>query len=163
MKALILRFEKRVENIVKDLLGGIDYSELEFDISHWESFGDDLDGSEFDFNIMEEIPSEIIKRKVFVENNRINPEFMELYIRRTGSTSKQIYYYKDFLDSEYLISIINCDYRNIEIFSKDEMLLQKIKDNFLKLNLDNKHIKEIEDIGPMAVLQAWEFGKGIEW
>lgn len=163
MKALILRFENRVDNIVKELLNGIDYSGLEFDISHWESYGDDIEGSEYDFNYMDNIPSEIIKRKIIMENNRVNPEFMELFIRKIGTMPKKIYYYKDFLESDYLISIINCDHRNIEIFSKYETLLEKMKDNFLRLNLENKYIKEIEHINPMAVLQAWEFGKGIEY
>ena len=104
-----------------------------------------------------------IKRKIIMENNRVNPEFMELFIRKIGTMPKKIYYYKDFLESDYLISIINCDHRNIEIFSKYETLLEKMKDNFLRLNLENKYIKEIEHINPMAVLQAWEFGKGIEY
>lgn len=162
MEGLILRFNGRTRNIIRELLNGVDILELEFDISHWESFGDDLDGSEFDFNNIEKIPSDLIKNKVFIEDHLVHPEFMEFYIRKNGTKSKKIYFYKDFLESDYLVSIINCDYRNVEIFSKDEAILERVKNNFSTLDLDNKRIRELDNISLNAVLQAWEFGKGIE-
>ena len=164
MVGLILKFEGRLRNIVKELLIDIDISNLEFDISHWESYGDDIDDSQFDFNNMEDIPSELIRNKLLIEDHYICPEFMELFIGKFGSAKKEIYYYKDFMESDYEISIISYDYRNVEIISKDESLLKKMKDNFLRLNLDNKRIKELDDIALDSVLQAWrsETMKSIE-
>lgn len=163
MIGLIMRFEGRTKNIIKELLNDFKYDEYEFDISHWESFGDDVSTPKCDFNEMDVISSVLIKNKIFAENNKINPEFMEFYVRKIGTKSKNVYYYKDFLESDYFLSIINCDYRNIEVFSKDSKLLEKIKKNYLLLDLNNKTIKEIQQINPNAILQAWEFGKGIEY
>ncbi len=163
VKALILRFENRVKNVIRSLFEGIDLLSFEIDITHWESFSDDVTMEDCDFNTMDIIPSQLSLRKIFIEDNRINPEFVELHIRKLGSKPYVINNYKDFLSSDYIISIVNCDYRNIEVFSKDSSILEVIKNNFMKLNVGNKRVKEIDYVPNAALISAWAFGNGIEY
>lgn len=162
MKSLVIKFVGRTKNIVKDLLVDIKLDDFEFDINHWESYGDDIDGSDNDFNVMDDISSNMILRKVFTEDNYVCPEFMELLIRNKGTKRTAIKTYKDFIDSDYVISIINYDYRNIEIICKDDRIINKIKDNFSSINVSDKKIIEVNDISFDAELKAWRKGVGIE-
>ena len=70
MNGLILKCTGITKNIIKELLKDIDILDLEFDIQYWESYGDDMEGANFDFNNTSEISSEIIKNKLFIENNK---------------------------------------------------------------------------------------------
>lgn len=162
MKSLVIKFVGRTKNIVKDLLVDITFDDFEFDINHWESYGDDIDGSDNDFNVMDDISSNMILRKVFTEDNYVCPEFMELLIRNKGTKRTAVKTYKDFIDSDYVISIINYDYRNIEIISKDDRIINKIKDNFSSINVSDKKIIEVNDISFDVELKAWRKGVGIE-
>lgn len=64
---------------------------------------------------MEKIPSELIKRKIFMENNRVNPEFMELFVCKTGTISKQVYYYTK-------STMCNCGCLNLDLLHQNARL-----------------------------------------
>lgn len=161
MKGIILKFTGTTKNIIKELLKDIDILGLEFDIQHWESYGDDMEGSNLDFNNTREISSEIIKNKLFIENNTLYPEFIELFARKENDSKKEIFNYKDFLESKYVFSIINYDYRNIEVCSKIPEILESIKIIFLNSDLKDKKIIELDHIPEDATLKSWRQGKGI--
>ena len=161
MNGLILKCTGITKNIIKELLKDIDILDLEFDIQYWESYGDDMEGANFDFNNTSEISSEIIKNKLFIENNTLYPEFMELFARKENDSKTEIFNYKDFLESKYIFSIVNYDYRNIEVCSKIPEILESIKKNFLNSDLKDKKIIELDHIPEDATLKSWRQGKGI--
>ena len=51
MKGLVIKFVGRTKNIIKSLLKDIDLDNFEFDLKHWESYGDDIENSEIDLKL----------------------------------------------------------------------------------------------------------------
>ena len=64
-------------------------------------------------------------------------------------------YYDDFIKSDYFMSLVIIDHRNIEICCKDIQVLEKIIKNFKESNLENKRINVLEKIRLDAVISAF--------
>lgn len=152
MEGLVLKFDGWSKNIFKILFKNIDYSQWELDIKYWESYGKST--IIIDLNNIDYISSDFAKEELFTKNNEIFPEFIDLYIGFNNSKSS-IKTYKDFVNSNYFLSVIIIDHRNIEICSKNEKLLNMIKDNFMLSELNNKRIKELVNIPLNSVLSSW--------
>ena len=89
------------------------------------------------------------------EENEIYPEFAEIFIRNKSSLKADIETYNDFINSEYDLSLIIIDRRNIEICSKKHEYLNEIIEKFSECNLENKKIKLLENINLNAKLKCW--------
>lgn len=64
-------------------------------------------------------------------------------------------YYDDFIKSDYFMSLVIIDHRNIEICRKDIQVLEKIIKNFKESNLENKRVNVLEKIRLDAVISAF--------
>lgn len=140
MIGLIIRFNNWSTNIFQQLFLDIDYSNWFFKINYWESYGDEFE------NINHTITSDFFKKNIINNKRSIYPEFCELFISYKKNIKQECSTYKDFLNSKYYMAINIIDHRNIEICCKDDELLQKIKNNISKSNLENKQIIKINEI-----------------
>lgn len=157
MKGLILKFKGHVKNILSELLKEIDNKNLYFYLNYWESYFDDIDESEYDFNTLKDISSDMIKEKIFDDTLKVSPEFMELFVYdKISNTYNTISTYEDFLKSDCILSIVSYDYNNIEICSKYDNILLSIMNNIKRLELEDTKIVILKNIHPKASLKAWK-------
>lgn len=153
MVGATIKFDNWSPNIFKVLFKDIDVSNWYFSIMYWESYGKNT--VKIDLNEFENISSEIIKKELIIQDSQVFPEFMELYISFCKSKRCEIKTYNDFIKSNYSISLIIIDHRNIEICCKDENVLKKMISNFKESSLENKRINELYFIQLDSILKSY--------
>ena len=159
MIGTILKFDNWSKNIFKVLFKDIDISSWNLNINYWESYGDSTMTD--DYNDLDYINSEKAKKELINDNNEVYPEFLELFISKTNENVYNIKSYNDFNKSNYFLSLVIIDHRNIEICCKDAKILEKIIENFKKSTLENKKIIVLEKIRLDAVISAYRSSKEI--
>lgn len=159
MVGAILKFDNWSKNIFKVLFNDIDISLWNFDIKYWESYGRSTMIN--DFNNLEYIDSEIAKKELIYDDCEVYPEFLELFISRSSEKTYDLKIYDDFIKSDYFISLVIIDHRNIEICCKDIQILEKIIKNFKESKLENKRVNVLESIRLDAVILAFRSKKEI--
>lgn len=159
MVGAILKFDNWSKNIFKVLFNDIDISLWNFDIKYWESYGKSTMIN--DFNNLEYIDSEIAKKELIYDDCEVYPEFLELFISRSSEKTYDLKFYGDFIKSDYFISLVIIDHRNIEICCKDIQVLEKIIKNFKESNLENIRVNVLENIRLDAVILAFRSKKEI--
>ena len=150
---MIIKFEDLSENILKKFFEDIDYSNIDFLVKYWESYGDDFENMEF-------ISSYDFKEKV-LKSEKCFPEFCELLVRDYNKKDEEVNYYSEFLNSDYFLSISIIDRRNIEICFKTNEIVSKICQNIINIKRKGKHIIEIDEIDLNANLLCWRQENGI--
>ena len=153
MVGMIIKFEDLSENILKKFFEDIDYSNIDFLVKYWESYGDDFENMEF-------ISSYDFKEKV-LKSEKCFPEFCELLVRDYNKKDEEVNYYSEFLISDYFLSISIIDRRNIEICFKTNEIVSKICQNIINIKRKGKHIIEIDEIDLNANLLCWRQENGI--
>lgn len=153
MKAIVLKFIDTVDNTIKMLLEGIDFSDKVVDIQHWESYGERT--CPHDMNNCDGLSAREITQQLIVESNTIYPEFVELYVRYEKDNPQKIDNYGEFEKSRYLLSLVVFDYRNIEICCHDQGTLVTISSNFLKSDLKDKKIQTVDHIDSDVSMHCW--------
>lgn len=143
MEAVSIVSIDHTDNIFKILFKDIDISDWFFQFDYWESYGEHTC---VDFNEIEEIDSEFAKNELIYKDTIVYPEFIELFICKNGDKYEEIHTYKDFKNSNYFLSIILIDHNVIEIYCKDEKLLEQIKLNCIESSLKIKLYTEINNI-----------------
>lgn len=141
MKGLIINTYEGQLNC-QDLISFLNQPEYIFNVSLWdittynegESYPEDI-----------EFTSDMAKKFIFEDKNVIIIA-LSLFVSKQKEYSMEIETYEDFLRSEYIVSIHILDCYKFAIFSKDESILQRIKENFIKKDLENKTLKEIDFI-----------------
>ena len=159
MVGTILKFNNWSKNIFKILFKDIDISSWNLNINYWESYGDSTMTN--DYNDLDYIDSENAKKELIYDNNEVYPEFLELFISKTNENIYNLKFYNDFIKSNYFLSLVIIDHRNIEICCKDAQLLEKIIENFKKSILENKKIIVLEKIRLDAVISTYRSSKEI--
>lgn len=159
MVGAILKFDNWSKNIFKVLFNDIDISLWNFDIKYWESYGKSTMIN--DFNNLEYIDSEIAKKELIYDDCEVYPEFSKLFISRSSEKTHDLKFYGDFIKSDYFISLVIIDHRNIEICCKDIQVLEKIIKKFKESNLENKRVNVLENIRLDAVILAFRSKKEI--
>lgn len=159
MVGTILKFDNWSKNIFKVLFKDIDISSWNLNINHWESYGDSTMTD--DYNDLDYIDSEKAKKELINDNSEVYPEFLELFISKTNENVYNLKSYNDFNKSNYFLSLVIIDHRNIEICCKDAKILEKIIENFKKSTLENKKIIVLEKIRLDAVISAYRSSKEI--
>ena len=150
MVGMIIKFEDLSENILKKFFEDIDYSNIDFLVKYWESYGDDFENMEF-------ISSYDFKEKVL----KCFPEFCELLVRDYNKKDEEVNYYSEFLNSDYFLSISIIDRRNIEICFKTNEIVSKICQNIINIKRKGKRIIELDEIDLNANLLCWRQENGI--
>ena len=151
MVGMIIKFEDLSENILKKFFEDIDYSNIDFLVKYWESYGDDFENMEF-------ISSYDFKEKV-LKSEKCFPEFCELLVRDYNKKDEEVNYYSEFLNSDYFLSISIIDRRNIEICFKTNEIVSKICQNIINIKRKGKRI--IDEIDLNANLLCWRQENGI--
>lgn len=159
MVGTILKFDNWSKNIFKELFKDIDISSWNLNIKYWESYGNSTMTN--DYNDLDNIDSESAKKELIYDNSEVYPEFLELFISKTNENIYNLKSYNDFIKSNYFLSLVIIDHRNIEICCKDAQLLEKIIDNFKKSILENKKIIVLDKIRSDAVISAYRSSKEI--
>ena len=159
MVGTLLKFDNWSENIFRVLFKDIDISLWNFNINYWESYGDSTMTN--DYNDLDYIDSENAKKELIYDNNEVYPEFLELFISKTNENICNLKSYNDFIKSDYFLSLVIIDHRNIEICCKDTKLLENIIENFKKSTLENKKVIVLEKIRLDAVISAYRSSKEI--
>lgn len=135
MVGLLVRVIEKDSNILKKLLKGIDFDKFDFDITYFESYESNMPDKWDYLSELENITSEQAKNRVLNVNEiSAAPEFLELLIRPITSDKKDIDTYDDFLQSDYVMSIIIIDHRNIEICCKFDKWLLMICDSITSIS-----------------------------
>lgn len=153
MVGVILKFDNWSKNIFKVLFKDIDISSWNLNIKYWESYGNST--MTCDYNDLYYIDSDRAKKELIYDDSEIYPEFLELFIGKKNEKIYNLKYYNDFIKSDYFLSLIIIDHRNIEICCKDVQLLKKIIKNFKKSILENKKIIVLDKIRLDAVISAY--------
>lgn len=153
MVGVILKFDNWSKNIFKILFNDIDISLWNFDIKYWESYGESTMTK--DYNNLDHIDSEDAKKELIYNECEVYPEFLELFISEFSTKKCDLKYYDDFIKSDYFMSLVIIDHRNIEICCKDIQVLEKIIKNFKESNLENKRVNVLEKIRLDAVISAF--------
>lgn len=153
MVGAVLQYKGWSKNIFKVLFSGIDVSIWEFDVKYWESYGEN--SLRYDFNELDVIESELIKQELINKNSVVYPEFLEMFISNKAYYKETIKKYEDFIKSQYFISLIIIDHRNIEICCKDSIIMNQILSNFEKSELTDIKIDRLETIHQSSVLSAY--------
>ena len=159
MVGTLLKFDNWSENIFRVLFKDIDISSWNLNIKYWESYGKSTMTK--DYNDLDYIDSESAKKELIYDNSEVYPEFLELFISKTNENIYNLKSYNDFIKSDYFLSLVIIDHRNIEICCKDAQLLEKIIENFKKSTLENKKIIVLEKIRLDAVISAYRSRKEI--
>ena len=159
MVGTLLKFDNWSENIFRVLFKDIDISSWNLYIKYWESYGKSTMSK--DYNDLDYIDSESAKKELIYDNNEVYPEFLELFISKTNENVYNLKSYDDFIKSNYFLSLVIIDHRNIEICCKDAKLLGKIIENFRKSTLESKKIIVLEKIRLDAVISAYRSSKDI--
>ena len=159
MLGAVLTYKGRDKNIIKTLLSGIETKNLHFNLVYWESYG--KCNSDYDFNSEVKVNSEIIKKELFKDKTEIYPEFIELFIGYEQNYFFEPVFYKDFIESNYILSLVIIDRIHIEICCKEENILKKILENFGNTNLENKKIDILENIRLDASITSYRSKKEI--
>ena len=159
MVGVILKFDNWSKNIFKVLFKNIDISSWNLNIKYWESYGNSTMTN--DYNDLDNIDSESAKKELIYDNSEVYPEFLELFIGKTNENIYNLKSYNDFIKSNYFLSLVIIDHRNIEICCKDVQLLEKIIENFKKSTLKNKKIIVLDKIRLDAVISAYRTSNDI--
>ncbi len=159
MVGVILKFNNWSKNIFKILFKDVDISSWNLNIKYWESYRNATMPNEY--NDLDYIDSESAKKELIYDNNEVYPEFLELFISKTNENPYNIKTYNDFIKSNYFLSLVIIDHRNIEICCKDIKLLKKIIENFKESILENKRIIILDRIRLDAVISAYRSYKEI--
>lgn len=159
MVGTLLKFDNWSENIFRVIFKDIDISSWNLNIKYWESYGDSTMPK--DYNDLDYIDSESAKKELIYDNSEVYPEFLELFISKTNENIYNIKSYNDFIKSNYFLSLVIIDHRNIEICCKDVKLLEKIIENFKKSILENKKIIVLDKIRSDAIISAYRSSKEI--
>ncbi len=161
MKGLIFRFEENNSNILKKLFKNIDFNNYDFDIDFFESYEDLFSDMPEDWDFLsdlEEISSTQAKHRILqVDDITAAPEFLELYIRSSNSKRLNISKYNEFLLSDYIMSVLVIDHRNIEICCKNDSWLSVICNNIKELfkYIEIIKVKYLYDIPLEARIRIW--------
>ena len=159
MVGTLLKFDNWSENIFRVLFKDIDISSWNLNIKYWESYGKSTMTK--DYNDLDYIDSESAKKELIYDNSEVYPEFLELFISKTNENICNLKSYNDFIKSDYFLSLVIIDHRNIEICCKDTKLLENIIENFKKSTLENKKVIVLEKIRLDAVISAYRSSKEI--
>lgn len=159
MVGVILKFDNWSKNIFKVLFKNIDISSWNLNIKYWESYGNSTVTN--DYNDLDYIDSESAKKELIYDNSEVYPEFLELFVGKTNENIYNLKSYDDFIKSNYFLSLVIIDHRNIEICCKDVQLLKKIIENFKKSILENKRIIVLDKIRLDAVISAYRTSNDI--
>ena len=159
MVGTLLKFDNWSENIFRVLFKDIDISSWNLNIKYWESDGNSTMTN--DYNDLDYIDSENAKKELIYDNSEVYPEFLELFIGKTNENIYNLKSYNDFIKSNYFLSLVIIDHRNIEICCKDVQLLKKIIENFKKSILENKKIIVLDKIRLDAVISAYRTSNDI--
>ena len=147
MVGVILKFDNWSKNIFKVLFKNIDISSWNLNIKYWESYGNSTMTN--DYNDLDNIDSESAKKELIYDNSEVYPEFLELFIGKTNENIYNLKSYNDFIKSNYFLSLVIIDHRNIEI------------ENFKKSTLKNKKIIVLDKIRLDAVISAYRTSNDI--
>lgn len=147
MVGMIIRFEGWSENIFKELFSDVDCTNVDFLVRYWESYGDEFEDMDF-------VSSYDFKEKI-LKSEKCYPEFCEILVRNHDKQDKVVKYYLEFLNSDYFLSIIVIDHRNIEICFKKNKLVSRICQNLTEMKLKGKNIFELSEIDLTANLSSW--------
>ncbi len=123
MKGLSINFKRTSNNILKALLQSIDFTTYDFDLIKLNNYNTN------DYT-----------KDILLKEDNINIEFLKLLIKPLDLRKSDINNYKEFINSDYVMSIIINNYGNIEIWSKDEEWLNQINISIIK-NMEYLDIK----------------------
>lgn len=145
-------------NILRKLFKGIDFSNYIFDTDYIESYETDMPDDWVYFSQLEDISSEQAKVRILeVDQMKCAIEFLELNIRPCFGKKYEIELYSDFISSDYVISVIITDHRNVEICCKKPEWLSFILKNAYDYGGKNRiiTITPLLNINPKSKLRAW--------
>ena len=158
MVGLLVRFNENDSNILKKLFDGINFDFFDFDIASIESYESDMPNGWDYLSELDYISSEQAKNRILNVNDiQAAPEFLELYIRPKDAKEDYFATYGEFIQSDYVMSVIIFDHRCIEICCKNENWLSKICDNIASLSniIHFTTVRKINEIKSEALLSIF--------
>ncbi|HAX02046.1 MAG: hypothetical protein A2Y45_02310 [Tenericutes bacterium GWC2_34_14] len=148
MQGIYLAFQGCEKNILKTLLSGIDFSDYQFDVGHFEA------RKEFflhpDWEYLEEqalITSDEAKKRLLENENDYEViENLSLLVRNKTTRKKKIQTFKDLVDGDYEIALKVIDHSVVQVFSTKESVLKKIMCNVKGFDAPLASIRPFEHV-----------------
>jgi hypothetical protein len=131
MQGIYLAFQGSEKNILKTLLSGIDFSDYQFEVGHFEA------RKEFflhpDWEYLEQqrpVSSEDAKKRFLeTEDDHEQIENLALYVRNKAIRKKHIQTFKDLVEGHYDLALKIVDHNSIQVYSTHDDVLKKIINN----------------------------------
>lgn len=154
MQGIYLAFQGCEKNILKTLLSGIDFSDYQFDVGHFEA------RKEFflhpDWEYLEHqrvITSDQAKKRLLEdEDDYERIENLSLCVRNKATRKKRIQTFKDLVDGHYDLALKVVDHNTVQVFSTREDVMKKIMNNAKLIDLSVASIKPFERIDVSTVV-----------
>jgi len=131
MQGIYLAFQGCEKNILKTLLSGIDFSDYQFDVGHFESRKEFFLHPDWEYLEQQAIETseEAKKRLLETEDDYERIENLTLLVRNKTTRKKKIETFKDFVDGPYDLALKVKDHNTVEVYSTKEDVLKKIMCN----------------------------------
>lgn len=148
MQGIYLAFQGCEKNIIKTLLSGIDFSDYQFEVGHFEA------RKEFflhpDWEYLEQqrpITSEDAKKR-FLENedDHEHIENLALYVRNKSIRKKHIKTFQDLIEGHYDLALKIVDHNSIQVYSTHDDVLKTIMKNANTMDRPIVSLKPFEHV-----------------
>ncbi|MDE5856055.1 MAG: DUF2691 family protein [Anaeroplasmataceae bacterium] len=142
MKGLLLKCESNPAQVLSEMLSFLNNEEYSFNLVFVDLTADKED----EFFDVESFTSDMAKKMIFHPSLKRFIIALDLFVSKKQNYFDDVETFRDFLNSDYFLSLHIIDCSRIAIFCKNQSILAKIKLTFLQYSLENMSIKEIETV-----------------
>ena len=142
MKGLLLKYDGNQEKLLSEMLNFLNTHEYNFHIA----FDDLASNTKDEFWDVESYTSDMAKKMIFHPSSNRIIIALDLFVSERKNYYEDIETYRDFLNSDYFLSLHVIDGSKIAIFCRNETILDKIKAIYMQFTLNAGIVKEIETV-----------------
>lgn len=154
MQGIYLAFQGCEKNILKTLLSGIDFSDYQFDVGHFEARKEFFLHPDWEYLENERtVTSDQAKKRLLEdEDDYERIENLSLYVRNKTTRKKRIQTFKDLVDGNYDLALKVVDRNVVQVYSTRDDVMKKIMNNVKRIDLSIATIRPFEQIDFGTVL-----------
>ncbi|HOI85084.1 MAG TPA: DUF2691 family protein [Acholeplasmataceae bacterium] len=148
MQGIYLAFQGCEKNILKTLLSGIDFSDYQFEVGHFEARKEFFLHPDWEYLEQQRLITSEDAKKRFLENedDYEHIENLALYVRNKSIRKKHIQTFKDLVDGHYDLALKIVDHNSIQVYSTHDEVLNKILKNAYRFDRPIVSLKPFEHV-----------------
>ena len=154
MQGIYFAFQGSERNILKTLLNGIDFTDYQFEVNHFQAKKESFlhpDWAYYDNKCM--ISSDDAKKRLLEdESDYERIENLSLYVRNKAIRKKRIQTFKDLVEGKYELALKVVDHNTVHVYSTSNDVINKIMSNAKTIDYSHASIKPYECIDFSTVL-----------